>query len=81
MIDWFRKRFIREGKVIVTWPAKDLREDRLVVDLSKLDENLVGIRRRQYGVFHRMEPLPEYQDEVEFIPLNKLQSFSKYPKT
>ncbi len=45
MINWIRKLFVREGKVIVGWPAKDLREDKLIVDLSKLDQNLVGIRR------------------------------------
>jgi len=72
MINWIRKHFVREGKVIVGWPAKDLREDKLIVDLSKLSQNLVGIRRRRYGVLHRTKPPPEYGTDVEFVPLNRL---------
>ena len=74
MINWIRKKRIREGKVIVTWPKRDLREDRLVVDLSRLDQNLVGIRRRRYGVLHRTKPPPDYRDDIEFVPLKKLWS-------
>ena len=72
MINWIRKKIIRKGKIIVGWPAKDLREDKVVVDLSKLDENLVGIRRRQYGVLHRTEPVPDFSEEVEYLPINNL---------
>jgi len=72
MINWLRKKMVQEGKVVVGWPARDLREDRMVVDLSRLSRNIVGIRCRRYGVYLRGEPPPEYDDEVVFVPLRKL---------
>ena len=72
LIDWLRKKMIRKGKVIVCWPAKDLREDRMVVDVSKLDQNIVGFRCRRYGVYRRSEPPPEYDNKIVFVPLKKL---------
>lgn len=58
--------------MIVRWPAKDLREDVLVVDVSRLTEDQVGVRRRRNGVFGRVGPPPAYPDEVEFVELATL---------
>jgi len=72
MIDWIRKKRVRKGKIIVGWPAKDLREDRIITDVSKLDQHVVGIRRRRYGVLHRKDPVPEFSEEEEYVPLSRL---------
>jgi hypothetical protein len=72
MIVWLKKWRLYPGKVVVRWPAKDVRVDILIVDLSRLQENLVGVRRRQYGVYRRSGPPPEYPVEVEFINLGDL---------
>ena len=72
MIKFIKKLFIKEGKVITKWPAKDLREDILVVDISRLKENIVGVKRRKYCVYKRTEPVPDYSDEIENININEL---------
>jgi hypothetical protein len=74
MINWIRRRMLREGKVVVSWPACDLREDRLVVDLSRVDQNIVGIQRRQYNVLRQKDSPPLYPETVEYILLNELWS-------
>ena len=53
---WFKKRTLHEGKEIVNWPVTDVRHDILIVDLSRLKENQVGIRERTYGVLRRKSP-------------------------
>ena len=72
MIKFIKKLFIKEGKVITKWPAKDLREDILIVDISRLKENIVGVKRRKYGVYKRTESVPGYSDEIENININEL---------
>jgi hypothetical protein len=72
MFRWLKKRRLYPGKVLVRRPAKDVREDVLVVDLSRLGEDLVGVRRRRYGVYGLNDPPPEYPAEVEFIALDAL---------
>jgi hypothetical protein len=42
------------------------------MDLSRVSENLVGVRRRQYGVYRRVGPPPDYPTEVEYISLGDL---------
>lgn len=49
----------------------DVREDVQIVDLSRLGENLVGVKRRRYGVLRPTEP-PAFPNEVEFIDLDAL---------
>ncbi len=70
MFRWLKKRRLYPGKVLVRWPRKDLREDVEVVDLSRLDENLVGVRRRQYSLYRPLDPPPA--GGVEFVEVDRL---------
>ncbi len=67
-----QKRLLYNGKTLVRWPAKDVREAVMVVYLSRLDEDLIGVKRRQYGVYRSKVSPPEYPVEVEFISLAAL---------
>jgi len=49
--------------------ALDVREDYWVVDVSRIVEGLVGIRRRTWFVQSRDKPA--YPEEVEFIPVKR----------
>lgn len=67
---WLLKNQIRHlaiGKEINSWSAYDVRKDYLIADLSRLNEELVGVRTREYGVLHRTKPPPEFSDEIEYI--------------
>ncbi len=68
---WMKKRGLREGKVIVRWPAMDLREDVCIVDLSRIAQDEVGVKRRRYCVLHRTTPPPEYGD-LEYVTLREV---------
>lgn len=73
MFTWLKKRRLRVGKEFVRWPMMDVRDDRLVVDLSRLEENLVGIWRRRYNVLQRGKKLPPpYPDEIEYVHVRDL---------
>jgi len=72
MFAWLKRRRLRVGREVVRWPAKDLREDLLITDLSRLSEGLVGVRRRRYGVYRRQGPPPPYPEEVEFVDLSSV---------
>jgi hypothetical protein len=63
---WLKERTLREGVCLVRWPAKDLREDIRIVDLSRLSEHVVGVQKRRYCVLHRTEPPPQFGD-VEYV--------------
>ena len=64
---WARQRHrVRIGLEVTHWPARDLREDYVVVDTSRVSEGLVGIRRRKWGVLGTTE-FPPYGQTVEFI--------------
>ncbi len=68
---YLKKRSLREGKVIVRWPAKDIKEEVMIVDLSKLNDNLVGVKRRRYNMMnHPMDP-PSF-GELEFLGLREV---------
>jgi hypothetical protein len=70
LIEWVsQKRTIGVGREVTHWPAKDLREDYIAVDVSRAAEGLVGIRRRRYGVLHREGPPPSYGESVVYIPI------------
>jgi hypothetical protein len=56
---------------ITHWPARDLREDYLIVDVSRIEEGLVGIRKRCWCVMRSGRAKPPYSDEVEFISVKK----------
>jgi hypothetical protein len=47
------------GKEIIHWPAKGIREDIVVVDLSRIADELIGVKRRPYG-------MPEFPDGTEY---------------
>jgi hypothetical protein len=72
LIKWIRKKFIREGKLLIRWPAKDLREDTLVVDISRIDDDIIGVKRRRYGVLRHASPIPEFSEQVEYINFDEL---------
>lgn len=65
---WSQRRPVRLGLEITHWPARDLREDYLVADVSRTAEGLVGIRRRCFGTLGATE-VPPYPEEVENIPV------------
>ena len=71
MFEWLKTRRLCEGQVIVHWPLTDVREDVLVVDLSRLNENVVGVKRRTYGVMLRVQP-PPYPEEVEYVGMDAI---------
>ena len=67
--EWLmQKRPVRLGQQVVHWPAKDLREDYLVADISRLNEGLVGVKRRRWGTFGGNNP-PPFPEAVEFMSL------------
>lgn len=67
--EWFRqRRKVRVGLEVTHWPLKDVREDFLVVDVSRVAEGLVGVRRRRWGLLGRASA-PPYDSAVEFIPV------------
>jgi len=69
--EWLiQKRRVRPGLEITHWPAKGVREDYLVVDVSRTTEGVVGIRRRRWGVRGAASP-PPYPQEVEFISVKR----------
>jgi hypothetical protein len=61
------RRKVRVGLEVTHWPMRDLREDYLVVDTSRIHEQLVGIRRRQWDP--RSPSAPSFPDDVEYIPI------------
>ena len=67
LVTWLRRRTLREGQVRTRWLAKDLREDRRIDDLSRLDEDLVGVRRRRWGTLGAAGP-PPWPDSIEYLP-------------
>jgi len=68
---WLKKRSLREGKKITKWVRPDVRRDILILDLSRLSENLVGVKQRTYNVLRRKEPPPDF-GELEYIKLEIL---------
>lgn len=67
MLMWLKRCVMRPGREIVHWPARDLREDLLIVDVSRLSANFVGVKRRVYGVYRRVSPPPEYPREIKWL--------------
>jgi|GEM_PF-5730963 len=61
------RRKVRVGLEVTHWPVRDLREDYQVVDTSRIPEQLVGIRRRQWDP--RSPSAPPFSDDVEYIPV------------
>jgi hypothetical protein len=72
MLAWLKRRLLREGRIIVRWPSLDVREDVLVVDLSRLSQNLVGVKRRVYGVYRRKCPPPDFPSEIEWMSFRRV---------
>jgi hypothetical protein len=61
------RRKVYIGLEVSHRPGHHIREDYLVVDVSRLSEGLVGIRRRQCAAYCKSPPA--YSEEVEFIPV------------
>ena len=71
LIVWVKLCVMRTGRTFVHWPARDVREDILIVDTSRFDQNLVGVRRRTYntlGLYRKKLPPPDYPNEIETAP-------------
>ncbi|GEM_PF-2005289 len=71
------KGSIHEGREITLWPGKDFREDILIVDCSKIKDNIVGVKRRMWGTFRFLgdyspASVPEYPDKVEYVNVKDL---------
>jgi hypothetical protein len=68
LVDWRRaRRPIHVGLEINSWYARDIREDRVAIDLSRLSEGLVGVKRRRWCVLRYVGPPPPYPDRVQYI--------------
>lgn len=63
-------RTIRVGTIVSHHPALDMREDRVVVDVSRLGEGLVGIKRRRQGMLGTPPP-SAWSEAVEFITVKE----------
>jgi hypothetical protein len=69
--EWLmQKRPVRLGQVVIHWPAKDLREEYLVADVSRLNEGLVGVKRRRWGTLGECKS-PPFPEAVDFISLRR----------
>ena len=65
--DWLmRRRGVRLGQGVTHFPARDVREDYIVVDVSRLQEGLVGIRRRTWYLRGGREA-PPFSEDIEYI--------------
>jgi hypothetical protein len=70
--EYFQKRKpVKLGMEVVHWPLRDLREDLKVVDLSRLNEGLVGVWKRRYNVL-RLKAVPPYEEQVSYITVADL---------
>jgi hypothetical protein len=71
--EWFaQRRRVRLGLEVSHSTYRDVSDDFLVVDVSRVDEGLVGIRRRHWNTliaFRTGSPPPPYGETVEFIPI------------
>jgi len=67
---------LKVGDEWVRFPGPDKRVDTIIVDLSRIDEDLVGVRRRVMFLLGRKGPLREYDEEVLYVSLWEI---SKYP--
>jgi hypothetical protein len=51
---WLQRRLVRVGGEITHWPMRDVRQDYVVVDVSRgKSEGRVGVRVRRWGVLGR----------------------------
>src|SRR3954469_8438084 len=66
-----RKRY-RLGRELIFWPAKDLRRDVQIADVSRLDDGIIGIRLRTVGCFGFTGEFPSF-GEVRHIRLCDLR--------
>jgi hypothetical protein len=72
LYEWRRKkRPVTIGLEVSYWPAKDLREDYLVVDLSRRHEGLIGIRRRRWCVLGHTGEFPPDADAIEYLTVSE----------
>jgi hypothetical protein len=72
LMRWYHRRRLREGLVITGWLAPDYRQDVLIVDLARLGEDVVGVKRRRYGVCLRAEPPPDFPEKTEYLKVDDL---------
>jgi hypothetical protein len=57
------------GKEFNRIRGPDRRDDLLIVDLSHIEEDLVGVRRRVWFLLGYEGPTPEFDSKIEYISL------------
>ena len=63
-----RTREVRLGQQVRRWSRPDVEEELRVVDVSRLEDGLVGVQRRTWNVLYG-EKEPAFPDVVEFCTL------------
>ncbi|MDL5055239.1 hypothetical protein QQ056_17040 [Oscillatoria laete-virens NRMC-F 0139] len=71
LIRWLRQRRYRDGRVFTFWPAKDYRRDIQVCDTSRIEEDIVGVRCRSFGVLGRTGDFPEF-GKLEYLRISEI---------
>jgi hypothetical protein len=67
-----KKLALTLGKEFNRIRGPDRRDDLLVVDLSRIEEDLVGVRRRVWYLLGHKGPFPEFGLEIEYVNLWKI---------
>jgi hypothetical protein len=65
---WWRRRILREGKVLTRFIARDIRRDVLIVSAARVDEGVITGRVRTVNVLYiakGLEPQPEFEEARE----------------
>lgn len=65
-----RTREVRLGHQVRRWSRPDVQEELRVVDVSRLEDGLVGIQRRTWNVLYG-ETTPAFPESVEFCTLGE----------
>jgi hypothetical protein len=65
-----RVRTVRPGQVLQRWQRPDVREELRVVDVSRLDQGIVGVQRRVWNVLYGESP-PAFPEAVEYCKVSE----------
>jgi hypothetical protein len=66
---------LKVGDEWVRFPAPDMRVDIIIADMSRIDEDLVGVRRSAIPVLGYKGPIPKYADEIQYISLWEITEY------
>jgi len=65
-----RLRKVSLGLERQRWKNRGVREELRVVDVSRLDQGLVGVVRREWSAQYASTP-PDFPDKVEYCTINQ----------